>query len=97
MKPTTALRDIGNHLSNRIRAQLRDAADTCELAGVEGYDVGAMLLSVMLTETAVGFRALSMTEKDFVEACRLAYVNAGPRVEEALAKVKNARQRGSGG
>ena len=67
------LADIGLHLVTKMRQQLADVIETCQLAGVEGPDIIKMAMGVHLSELLRASHVMEMDEEDFLKMCRQAH------------------------
>lgn len=65
--------DIGNHISDRVRAVLRDGADTFDRAEVAPNVALSAMVSVLLLEAVNGAIACRIPEKDLLETVSMTY------------------------
>jgi hypothetical protein len=78
--------DMSDHFYDRMRNLLQDTADTCEMGGMSDRDTVAMLLSILMSETAKGSIAIKMTEEEFLTVCAIAYRRTFHAVKTAAVK-----------
>jgi len=71
------LADIGAHLANKMRQQLADAVEVCELAQIDRVNIVKMAAGVHLSELMRATHALNLSEEQFLEVCHQAYLGWG--------------------
>lgn len=72
-KMDETLADIGQHLSHKLRQQLADAVEVCELAQIDSQDIVKMAMGVFLSELLRTSYALNLGEEQFLAMCRQAH------------------------
>jgi len=67
------LADIGAHLADKLRQQLADAVEICDLANIDRQDIVKMAMGVHLSELLRATYALDLDEEAFLKVCRQAF------------------------
>jgi hypothetical protein len=89
--PEKLASDLSDHFYDRMVNLLRDTADTAEMGGMSDRDTVAMLLSVLMSETAKGSIAIKMTEEEFLVVSKIAYQRTLRAIKTAMVKDAAAK------
>jgi len=76
--------DMSDHFYDRLRNLLMDTAETCDMGGMSDRDIIAMLLSVLMSETAKGSITIKLTEEEFLTVCSVAYRRSFYSIKTAM-------------
>jgi hypothetical protein len=73
LNETALIRDMRRHFGKRLRSLISDTVDTCEDGDMEARAAAAVILAGLLQEATCGSIALGMSEKKFMEMCKISY------------------------
>jgi hypothetical protein len=80
------LADLQNHFARRVRVQINDIANTCELAELDNRDTVSIVISALMYEIIRAAAVLKMDEDAFLNICQNAYRSM---IKHARKEIRN--------
>lgn len=73
------MNDMSVHLSKQFRKVIIDIVGTCKIADVSASDIIKIIIAGILTELTMTAEAIELDQDEFLEMCRIAFVQSKPK------------------